>query len=43
MRGTSGCVLTLICDEPTVHRPEVRDLRFPRQNWHDLSRVWIDA
>jgi peptide/nickel transport system substrate-binding protein len=24
-----------------VHRPEVRDLRFPRQNWHDFSRVWL--
>lgn len=25
-----------------VHAPHVRNFRFPRQNWHDFKRVWID-
>ena len=25
-----------------VHAPHVRNFKFPRQNWHDFKRVWID-
>lgn len=25
-----------------VHSPEVKNFRFPRQNWHDFTRVWLD-
>ncbi|MCJ7597895.1 MAG: ABC transporter substrate-binding protein, partial [Methyloceanibacter sp.] len=25
-----------------VHAPQVRNFKFPRQNWHDFRRVWLD-
>ncbi len=25
-----------------VHAPEVKNFRFPRQNWHSFKNVWID-
>jgi len=25
-----------------VHSKNVKNFRFPRQNWHDFKRVWLD-
>ena len=29
-----------VCSGMVVHAPYVKNLKFPRQNWHDFKRVW---
>jgi peptide/nickel transport system substrate-binding protein len=42
MEDASLLPVVTVCTGMVVHAPYVKNLKFPRQNWHDFKRVWID-